>query len=474
MAITNSAKRKGLTPSPEIFAAIKHQPKLLPEQEAELILKAQNGDQDARDQVIYANLAWVCSVGSGLSGNCLTDEELITEGYFGLNRAIDTWRPEKGANIRTYSTKRIFKAQTEALQQSELIRLPKTAHEQRAKLGKVRTKLGKEITTEQLAEETGIRKQRVELLESVAQPISLNVFVGDGEVELLDLQADEGDEAVSLSEEVVYFLEKLDPQEQKVIKLHFWEKLTYQAISDTLKLSVNTIKRIYKNALNRLRRLLSGEEEILEVDILPRSEPQIVPTQPLVQWEYFIYAKFILGAGLSRILKKAKSFVQRITGSFGKTKQTSSKYESATFSPTGLLLNTNPLTPRSVVNGRQQVITHQADSGGLRDGPQPFLDYCWYGLSCLAQFLGYWTGPPCRSGQPRCRLRDRWRGRGQLKGCCWKKKTRLRNCQKIPLVDFYWPIKLKGEPTIKFANNINSFSRQSIYQLKSKLANSYS
>ncbi|NJM67837.1 MAG: sigma-70 family RNA polymerase sigma factor, partial [Acaryochloris sp. RU_4_1] len=307
------------------------------------------------------------------------------------------------------------------------------------------------------ADETGIRPQRIELLGSTSQPISLNTIVDSG-IELLDLQAE--DQEDSLPEALLYWIPRLHPQEQKVIKLRYWQNLTYQAISETLKLSFSQIRQIHKNALERLRGLLSGEgDENLEIQVYH---------EPLLQWSQFVYAKFVLAAGLSRIFQAAIHNLKQVQRCTEKISSIQSP-DLVPPNPTIVWFNTTSIAPHSVLSGEKRRNHHQADSGGLRDGPQRFLDYCWHGLSCLAQFLGYWTGPPCRSGQPRCHLRNYRRGRGQLEGRCRKKKTRLRNCQKIPLADSYWLMKLEVESKIKLANNINSFSRHSIYQLEPKL-----
>lgn len=75
----NPRPHQGLHPAPAVSSAINRNPKLPSDQEAELILRAQNGDHEARQQIITANLAWICSLGGSSSGKGLNDDELLSE-----------------------------------------------------------------------------------------------------------------------------------------------------------------------------------------------------------------------------------------------------------------------------------------------------------------------------------------------------------------------------------------------------------
>ncbi|NJM67760.1 MAG: sigma-70 family RNA polymerase sigma factor, partial [Acaryochloris sp. RU_4_1] len=306
------------------------------------------------------------------------------------------------------------------------------------------------------ADETGIRPQRIELLGSTSQPISLNTIVDSG-IELLDLQAEDQEED-SLPKELLYWIPRLHPQEQKVIKLRYWQNLTYQAISETLKLSFSQIRQIHKIALEHLRKLLSGEaDENLEIQVC---------YEPVLQWPQFVYAKFILAAGLSGIFQSVIRSLKRVQR---RTQQKSSIQSPEMVQPNSAIVwpDAIPFSLHSVASGEKQANHHQADSGGLRDGPKRFLDHCWHGLGGLAQFLGYWTGPPCRSGQPRHHFRNYRRGRGQLKGCCEKEKLISKIYRKVFLIFSHQDIGKRGKQKIKYSNNIVQLSRNSIFSSQS-------
>lgn len=473
-------KGTGLRPPPDIIATMGRYPDLSPEREAELIIKAQNGDYEARQTVIYSNLAWICSRGGQFSRKGIDDGELINEGYWGLNRAIDQWDPTKGANLRTYSERKIYKFQSEAIRQKNHIRLPKSTYEQLSKLKKATESLGENATVAQLAEETEIKEKRIRKLQEISQPVSLNSVTGEREnLELLDQQADDslGSLDPALSSELLDLVDKLHPRQREILHLYHWEELSFQKISDYLGLPAKKVRKLYKQALDLLRKFLQGE--INEF-----------PPLPLLEWRNFFFAKFFLATGLSQIFNVAIAQLKRLknlhrnnhTGLVQSQLTVSqsttevlpvSDPESAIQSP----LEQSTQQPtwyqrlwQFVNRGKpidSRVSTHQIDSGGLRDGPKYLMDTFWHGLNCIAQFLGYWPGAPRGSDQYRCRSGDRWRCRGETERRYQKKKVKLRIHLTIPLVHCRQFSGKKTKPKIKYCNSIRPFLRNSINQLQS-------
>ncbi|QUY40306.1 sigma-70 family RNA polymerase sigma factor [Acaryochloris marina] len=469
----------GLRPPPDIIATMARYPDLSPEREAELIIKAQNGDYEARQTVIYSNLAWICSRGGQFSRKGIDDGELINEGYWGLNRAIDQWDSEKGANIRTYSERKIYKFQSEAIRQKHHIRLPKSTYEQLSKLKKATDFLGEGATVAQLAETTEIKEKRIRTLQEISQPVSLNSVTGEREnLELLDQQADDcqGSLDPALSSELLDLVDRLHPRQREILHLYHWEELSFQKISDFLGLPAKKVRKTYKQALELLRKFLQGE--INEF-----------PALPLLEWRNFVFAKIFLATGLSQIfnivvtqLKRLKNLhrnnhtglVQsQLTVSQGSTEVLpESDREIDTQSLTELSAQHSPWYQRLwhfVNRGKSldsRVSIHQIDSGGLRDGPKCLLDYFWHGINCIAQFLGYWPGSPRGVDQHRCRSGDRWRCRGKTERRYQKKKVELRIHPMIPLAHRHQSSRKKTKTKIEYCNSIRPFSRHLIYQLK--------
>lgn len=467
--------RKGLRPAPAVSATIDRNPKLPSEQEAELILKAQKGDHDARQQVINANLAWVCSLGGTSLGKGLEDDELLSEGVIALNRAIDQWMPDKGGDIRTYSKDKILKAQSESIATVDPIRLPRSAREQRSKLRKAINQIGEGATVAQLAEQTELREKRVEELQSIAQPSSLNIIVGKGNTELLDLQADLNDSTLAL--ELQSVMEQLEPREQEILHLRFWDGLTFEEIGDFFNLTSQRIQQICKKALVCLRRWLRGERE----DDFAPSQAGIenIPVEPQTLWQQFAFAKWVLVTEFGRTLnlKQSKQTPQRQHNRpvvLLPTPSIQGEVEPAQHS--GIRCEASHLRVFSTSRWFK-VATHRIDSGGLRDGPQHLLDSCWHGLNCLAQFLGDWPRPPQESNQHRCRFRDRRRSRRQTQRKSYSKEGLILNVDWTSVLLLgHQRYKPKTKPKVEIYNKIMRFSRNlnnryrcnyfSIYSLK--------
>lgn len=479
--MTKRTKAVGLRPSPDIITTISRYPKLSPEREAELILKAQDGDYKAREIVICSNLYWICSVGGRFTRSSgIDDVELISEGYFGLNRAIDQWNPKKGGNIRTFSQRKIYKFQSEGIRKRNHIRLPKSTYEQLSSLKKATASLGEDASIAQLSGKTKIREKRIEQLQAISQPTSLNVIAGKSEdLELLDWQVDESQEKLdpAISSELLDLVEKLHPRQREVLHLHYWEEMSFLKISEFLGKPQKQVRKIYKQAIGLLRKFFEGE--ISEF-----------PALPLLQWNNFVFAKIFLTTGLSKIFNAVVTQLQRLK----RLHQNNHTTQTAPHQPelpvsqnsTEVLLGDDRAwtvrnqaeysTPHSAWYQRlwcflnvaktpfPNATKHRIDSGGLRDGPRYLVYYFWHSISCVVQFLGYWARSPRGSDQYRCRSGDRWRCRGETEGRCKKKKVRLRIYPKIPLVHDRPFFEHNTKPKIEFTNKINSFSRHPIYR----------
>lgn len=450
--------RKGLRPAPAVSATIDRNSKLSSEQEAELILKAQKGDHEARQQVINANLAWVCSLGGTSLGNGLEDDELLSEGVIALNRAIDQWLPEKGGDIRTYSKDKILKAQSESISTVDPIRLPRSAREQRSKLRKAVNKIGEKATVAQLAEQTELREKRVEELQSITQPSSLNIIVGKGNTELLDLQADLNDSTLAL--ELQSVIEQLEPREQKIIRLRFWDGLTFEEIGDFFNLTSQRIQQICKKALACLRRWLRGESED---DCAASSAPvENIPVEPQTLWQQFVFTKWVLATKFGRILDLTPTKQQPIRkSSFPIVSFLSHPLQDeAAPEPQGEMTHEGCRLGIVLASHWFKVAIHRKDSGGLRDGPEPLVDSSWHGFNCLAQFLGDWPRPPQVSNQHRCRLRDRRRSRRQTQRKSHPQKRLISEIYRDTIQCLgHQQFKVKTKPKIENCNNIKRFSK---------------
>src|SRR5213080_2992991 len=166
------------------------------EEERELARRKDEGDENAKRQLIESNLRLVMSITRNYTKAGVPLLDLIQEGNLGLIRAVEKFDYKLGFKLSTYATWWIRQAVTRALaDQGRTIRLPVHVADQVRRLMRSRRqlaqKLNREPTQDELATESGFTPQRVqELLDLVEDPVSLETPVGDGESMYADLIED--------------------------------------------------------------------------------------------------------------------------------------------------------------------------------------------------------------------------------------------------------------------------------------------
>jgi RNA polymerase primary sigma factor len=160
---------------------------LTPPEELALARRILKGDEEAREQMIKANLRLVVKIARDYEGLGLPLLDLINEGNIGLMKGVERFDPDKGAKLSTYSSWWIKQSIRRALaNQGKTIRLPdhvvdKVAHIHRAEL-KLREQLGREPTEEELADELGTNARRLKMYRQASKaPVSLDAPIGDDE-----------------------------------------------------------------------------------------------------------------------------------------------------------------------------------------------------------------------------------------------------------------------------------------------------
>ncbi len=225
----------------------------------------------ARKKLIEANFRLVISIAKKYRDHGVPFSDLIQEGNIGLMRAADKFDYKRGFKFSTYATWWIRQSVTRSIaDQGRMIRLPVHAAEKVNKIGSISRRLeqelGREPTTEELAEEMGAPTQKVKsLMQKSQQPLSLDSTIGkEGEITLGDLiPADltlSPTEAVNshlLGEDVRTALSALSPRESQVLSLRFGLEdgrgKTLDQVGEELGYTRERIRQIEKQALNKLR-----------------------------------------------------------------------------------------------------------------------------------------------------------------------------------------------------------------------------
>jgi RNA polymerase sigma factor (sigma-70 family) len=254
------------------FKEMRKMPLLTPVQERELAKKVAQGDPEARDRMIEANLRLVVSIAKRYIARGLPFSDMIEEGNLGLMRAVEKFDYRRGFKFSTYASWWIKQAIERAIiNQVRTIRLPvhvsEEVHRYSRAVKKLKQQLGRNPHPEEIADTMHISIEKVRMYTQVSRGMqSLDVILmEDGEGTLGDIIADDrtaspesGADAIRRHTQIIDWLSELSDTEQRVVYLrygfHDESPWTLKSIGKMLGITRERVRQIEVKAVNRIRK----------------------------------------------------------------------------------------------------------------------------------------------------------------------------------------------------------------------------
>ena len=231
-----------------------------------LLLKAKEGDQQAREELISGNLRLVLSVIQRFSNRGENADDLFQVGCIGLMKAIDNFNTDLDVKFSTYGVPMIIGEIRRYLRDNSTMRVSRAMRDTAYKVLQAKeayiAQHQKEPTVEEIANILDIKREEVVFaLDAILEPVSLYepVYSDSGDtICVMDQVRDSKNtdemwlERIALKEAVSHLSER----EKKILSMRFFQGKTQMEVSAEIGISQAQVSRLENNALMQIRNCL--------------------------------------------------------------------------------------------------------------------------------------------------------------------------------------------------------------------------
>ena len=229
-----------------------------------LLLRAKEGDQQAREELISGNLRLVLSVIQRFSNRGENADDLFQVGCIGLMKAIDNFNTDLDVKFSTYGVPMIIGEIRRYLRDNSTMRVSRAMRDTAYKVLQAKeayiAQHQKEPTVEEIANILDIKREEVVFaLDAILEPVSLYepVYSDSGDtICVMDQVRDSKNtdemwlERIALKEAVSH----LSGREKKILSKRFFQGKTQMEVSAEIGISQAQVSRLEKGAINTIKK----------------------------------------------------------------------------------------------------------------------------------------------------------------------------------------------------------------------------
>ncbi len=240
---------------------------LSPAQMDELLIKANGGDESARQALIEGNLRLVLSVIQRFDKRGESPDDLFQVGCIGLMKAIANFDPTKNVRFSTYGVPMIAGEVRRYLRDNSAIRVSRSIRDVAYRVLQCKEamilRLGREPTLDEISTELALPVEDVsEALDAVCAPVSLYdpVYSDGGDpLTVMDQVRDNKNTELNWMEHITLrsAFKALGDREKQILSLRFVGGKTQMEVASLVGISQAQVSRLEKGAINTMRKSVS-------------------------------------------------------------------------------------------------------------------------------------------------------------------------------------------------------------------------
>lgn len=236
------------------------------EEEKALAYKVREGDAKARDKLILSNIRFVIQVAKKYVGQGLDLEDLVSEGQYGLIKAVDKYDPDRGYRLLTYAVWWIRQSILLALaNQGALIRLPMHAISKKQQIHRATQELEQKLkrppSLEEVQKKLDFDIDVLAYLSIISLDQKLNdtnkTEIGDLVDDVSAINPDTEFMQRALEEDIKKALSQLSDRELEIIRLYYGlnsRPFTLEEIGAVIGRTRERVRQIKENVLYKLKK----------------------------------------------------------------------------------------------------------------------------------------------------------------------------------------------------------------------------